>query len=58
MAIENIPEYVEVVAGDLICAEQWNEIQRSRNSIRTHRHTGESSDTAGDEDQRVTDQYG
>jgi hypothetical protein len=51
MAIENIPEYVEVVAGDLIRAEQWNEIQRSaRNSIRTHRHTGESSDTAGDED--------
>ena len=30
MAIENIPEYVEVVAGDLICAEQWNEIQRSQ----------------------------
>jgi hypothetical protein len=51
MAVENIPEYIEVTAGDLIRAEHWNEIQRSaRNSIRTHRHTGQSVDTADDED--------
>jgi hypothetical protein len=51
MAIENIQEYIEVAAGDLIRAEHWNEMQRlARNSIRTHRHTGQSADTADDED--------
>ena len=51
MAEENIPEYIEVAAGDLIRAEQWNEIQRAaRNSVRTHRHTGQSADIADNED--------
>lgn len=51
MAVENIQEYIEVAAGDLIRAEHWNELQRSaRHSIRTHRHTGQSADSAVGED--------
>ena len=40
MAISDIPEYVEVAAGDLIRADHWNNVQRqTRNGLRTHRHT-------------------
>jgi hypothetical protein len=51
MAVTDIPRYVDVAPGDLIRAEDWNSIQQqARNSIRTHRHTGQSADSAGDED--------
>lgn len=40
MAISDIPEFVEVAPGDLIRAENWNNIQRQlRNGLRTHHHT-------------------
>jgi hypothetical protein len=40
MAISDIPEYVEVAAGDPIRADHWNNVQRqTRNGLRTHRHT-------------------
>lgn len=40
MAINDIPEYVEVVPGDLIRAESWNNVQqRMRDSLRRHKHT-------------------
>jgi hypothetical protein len=40
MAISDIPEYVEALAGDLIRADNWNAAQRQmRHSLRTHRHT-------------------
>ena len=44
MATSDIPEYVEVAAGDLIRADQWNNVQRqTRSSLRTHRHTHEAT---------------
>ncbi len=50
MAEANIPEYIEVLAGGLIRAEDVNGMQRqARNSVRTHRHTGESLDTSSDD---------
>lgn len=50
MAISDIPEYTEVAPGDLIRAEDWNEMQRqTRNSIRGHRHIGQSADGAADD---------
>src|SRR5580765_7821313 len=40
MAITDIPEFVEVGPGDLIRADDWNNIQRQiRNSVRSHRHS-------------------
>jgi hypothetical protein len=40
MAISDIPEYVEVAAGDLIRADHWNNVQRqTRNGLRAHRHS-------------------
>ena len=40
MAITDIPEFVEVGPGDLIRADDWNNIQRQiRNSVRNHRHS-------------------
>ena len=40
MAISDIPEFIEVAAGDLIRAENWNSIQRHiSNGLRTHHHT-------------------
>lgn len=49
MAISDIPEFIEVVPGDLIKSSAWNEVQRQvRNSIRTHRHTRAGSTAADD----------
>lgn len=40
MAINDIPEFVEVAPGDLIRAENWNNMQQQmRDSLRRHRHT-------------------
>lgn len=40
MAINDIPEYVEAIPGDLIRADNWNAAQRqARQSLRTHQHT-------------------
>ncbi|HVF41420.1 MAG TPA: hypothetical protein VM936_00320 [Pyrinomonadaceae bacterium] len=40
MAINDIPEYVEVAPGDLIRAENWNRVQQQmRDSLRRHKHT-------------------
>lgn len=40
MAINDIPEFVEVAPGDLIRAENWNSVQKQmRDSLRRHRHT-------------------
>ena len=40
MAINDIPEYVEVAPGDLIRAENWNNVQQQmRDSLRRHKHT-------------------
>ncbi len=49
MAIEDIPEFVEVAPGDLIRAEDYNEIQRrTRHSIRSHRHSRLAGDPPDD----------
>lgn len=54
MSISDIPEYIEVNVGDLIRAENWNNVQRQvRNGLRTHQHTRVSG--APDNDARVTD---
>jgi hypothetical protein len=54
MAISDIPEYVEVNVGDLIRAENWNNVQRQvRNGLRTHQHTRVPGAPANDA--RVTD---
>jgi hypothetical protein len=40
MAITDIPEFVEVAPGDLIRAENWNNMQQQmRDSLRRHQHT-------------------
>lgn len=40
MAITDIPEFVEVQPGDLIRAENWNNMQQQmRDSLRRHQHT-------------------
>ena len=40
MAISDIPEFVEVAPGDLIRAENWNNVQQQvRDSLRRHKHT-------------------
>lgn len=40
MAISDIPEFVEVAPGDLIRAENWNNMQQQmRDSLRRHQHT-------------------
>jgi hypothetical protein len=40
MAINDIPEFVEVAPGDLIRAENWNSVQQQmRDSLRRHQHT-------------------
>lgn len=40
MAINDIPEFVEVAPGDLIRAENWNSVQKQmRDSLRRHKHT-------------------
>lgn len=40
MAIQDIPEFVEVGPGDLIRAEDWNGMQQQmRESLRTHHHS-------------------
>lgn len=40
MAISDIPEFVEVAPGDLIRAENWNNVQQKvRDSLRRHKHT-------------------
>ena len=49
MALNDIPEYVEVSPGDLIRAEDYNDLQRrTRNSVRSHRHTRIASDPVDD----------
>lgn len=40
MAIDDIPEFIEVASGDLIRADDWNRMQRDiRNAVRVHQHT-------------------
>jgi len=40
MAVKDIPEFVEVAPGDLIRAENWNNMQQQvRDSLRRHQHT-------------------
>jgi hypothetical protein len=49
MAITDIPEFVEVGPGDLIRADDWNNIQRQiRNSVRAHRHSRPAGDPVDD----------
>jgi hypothetical protein len=51
MAIQDIPVFREAQPGQVVRSDDWNEMQQElRNSIRTHRHTGQSADTATDED--------
>lgn len=40
MSLSDIPEFVEVFAGDIIRADDWDQVQRKmRNALRTHAHT-------------------
>jgi hypothetical protein len=49
MAINDIPEFVEVAPGDLIRAENWNSVQqKTRDSLRRHRHTRAPNQTPND----------
>lgn len=49
MALSDVPEYVEVAVGDLIRAEDWNNLQRqARQSLRTHQHTRVASTPIND----------
>ena len=49
MAINDIPEFVEVAPGDLIRAENWNNVQqRMRDSLRRHRHTRPANQNPND----------
>lgn len=54
MATSDIPEFVEVAPGDLIRAENWNDMQRQmRDTLRRHRHTrapGSQPNDAGTND--------
>lgn len=49
MAINDIPEFVEVAPGDLIRAENWNSVQKQmRDSLRRHRHTRPANQNPND----------
>ena len=49
MAINDIPEFVEVAPGDLIRAENWNNVQKQmRDGLRRHRHTRAANQTPND----------
>ena len=49
MAINDIPEFVEVAPGDLIRAENWNNVQKQmRDSLRRHRHTRPANQNPND----------
>jgi hypothetical protein len=55
MAINDIPEFVEVAPGDLIRAENWNNMQQQmRDSLRRHHHTRAA--TAAVDDTASTDE--